>query len=113
LYYGEIALIYRIDEKGLEQNGRYEYGPVCLEEPTETWTPPLGAGEVIAERIPWKLLEWHEQVVMRSAAWWEKTKPFVDAFWLDVERARVDASFLDEHLKKKVIEEEKCLIRLL
>jgi YqaJ-like viral recombinase domain len=112
LYYGEIALIHTIDEQGLEQNGRYEYGPVSIEEQYEMWQPPLGQGEVITERIPWKLLEWHEQVVMRSATWWEKTKPFVDAFWQDVERARVDASFLDEHLKKKIIPEEVCLIKI-
>jgi putative phage-type endonuclease len=111
LYYGEIALIHRIDEQGLEQDGRYEYGPVSVE-PAELWMPVLGPGEVITERVPWKLLEWHEQVTMRSATWWDTTKPFVDAFWLDVERARTDSSFLDEHLKKKVVEEEKCLIRL-
>ena len=110
LYHGSIALIHRIDEQGLEQDARYEYGPVFLE--ATEWTPVLGPGEVITEQIPWKLLEWHEQVVMRSATWWPKTKPFVDAFWEDVEKARVDPSFLDEHVKKKVVEEERCLIKL-
>jgi len=95
----------------LEENGRYEYGPVSTTPETELWAPPLKPNETITERIPWKLLEWHEQLVVRSATWWPLTKPFVDAFWLDVERARVDASFLDEHLKKKVVE-EVCLIRL-
>ena len=112
LYYGEIALIHRIDEQGLEQDGRYEYGPVSVDRATEEWQPTLGPNEVITERVPWKLLEWHEQVTMRSATWWDTTKPFVDAFWLDVERARVDPSFLDEHLKKKEAVEEVCLIRL-
>jgi hypothetical protein len=112
LYYGEIALIHRIDEPGLEQAGRYEYGPVSVDPSVEPWMPPLGPGEIITERVPWKLLEWHEQVTMRSATWWDTTRPFVDAFWSDVERARVDPSFLDEHLKKKEAPEEVCLIRL-
>ena len=111
LYYGTIVLIHTLNELGLEENGRYEYGPVSITPETELWTPPLRSNEVITERIPWKLLEWHEQLVVRSTTWWPLTKPFVDAFWLDVERARVDASFLDEHLKKKVVE-EVCLIRL-
>jgi len=110
LFYGEVVLIHTLNDLGLEENGRYEYGPVS-ETPTSPWSPPLGPKEVITERIPWKLLEWHEQVVMRSATWWPKTQPFVEAFWTDVERARVDASFLDEHLKKKVVE-EVCMIRL-
>jgi len=112
LYYGEIALIHTLNELGLEENGRYEYGPVFEEPSTETWMPPLKSNEIITERIPWKLLEWHEQVVIRSPTWWPKTEPFVNAFWLDVERARVDPSFLAEHLKKKVVEEDTCLIRL-
>jgi len=112
LYYGDITLIHRIDEQGLEQDGRYEYGPVSVDPSAELWMPTLGPGEVITERIPWKLLEWHEQVTMRSATWWDTTKPFVDAFWSDVERARVDPSFLDEHLKKKEAPEEVCLIKL-
>jgi putative phage-type endonuclease len=112
LFHGDVILIHTLNELGLEENGRYEYGPVSEEPPTEAWMPPLKPNEVITERIPWKLLEWHEQVVVRSATWWPKTEPFVEAFWLDVERARLDPSFLDEHLKKKVVEEEKCMIRL-
>jgi hypothetical protein len=38
-------------------------------------------------------------------------KPSIDTFWADVDRARQDPSFLDEHLKKKVVA-EVCLIKL-
>ena len=106
LYHGTIALIHTLNDVGLEENGRYEYGPVN----TDDWTPVLGPNEVITERVPWKLLEWHEQVILRSPSWWPSVKPFVDAFWTDVDRARQDSSFLDGHLKKKV-QESVCLIK--
>jgi len=63
------------------------------------------------ERVPWTLTEWHEQVVAQSEGWWLTAKPLMEAFWVDVERAKVDATFLEEHLKKKE-KEDKCLIRL-
>ena len=110
LYYGTIALIHTLNEVGLEENGRYEYGPVSETPSTDLWTPPLQPNEVLTERIPWKLLEWHEQVVLRSPTWWSSVKPPIDAFWTDVDRARQDPSFLDEHLKKPV--NQTCLIRL-
>jgi hypothetical protein len=110
LYYGTIALIHILNEIGLEENGRYEYGPVSETPSTEQWTPPLGPKEVLTERIPWKLLGWHEQVILRSPTWWSSVKPPIEAFWADVDRARKDPSFLDEHLKKPTT--EACLIRL-
>jgi hypothetical protein len=106
LFHGMIALIHTLNDLGLEENGRYDYGPVNADD----WTPTLGPNEVLTEQIPWKLLEWHEQVILRSPTWWPSTKPFINAFWTDVERARVDSSFLDEHLKKKV-QESVCLIK--
>ena len=106
-FYGEILLVQttRVDGTTAE---RYEYGPVCKEE-VVGWTPPLGPTDAILERIPWSLYRWDEQVVTASEAWWSSTKPVIDAFWTDVERARIDASFLEEHLKKR---EPKCGIRL-
>ena len=111
LLFGQIALIYTVDADGLDQNGRYEFGSVAITAEAAHFEPVLGTNERLAERIPWKLLEWHEQQVLCSEAWWQTAKPIMDAFWIDVARARVDASFLDEHLKKRG-EEEKCLIRL-
>jgi len=67
----------------------------------------------VLETVPWSLTGWHEQQVILSDAWWATAKPAMDAFWEDVEKARVDSSFLDEHLKKKEKAEEVCLIRLL
>jgi putative phage-type endonuclease len=110
LLFGQIALIYTVDSQGLDQQGRYEYGPVATE--PRPFAPVLKANERMAELIPWKLLEWHEQQVVRSEVWWQTTKPLMDAFWDDVAKAKVDPSFLDEHLKKKAVEEEKCMIRL-
>jgi putative phage-type endonuclease len=107
LYYGTISLIHTLNDAGLEENGRYEYGPVN----TDDWMPVLGPKEVITERIPWKLLEWHEQIILRSPSWWPSVKPVIDTFWTDVDRARQDPSFLDEHLKKKAAAEEVCLIK--
>jgi len=106
-FHGEILLIRTTQADGVTSE-RYEYGPV-----TETvevgWTPSLSPLDEIMERIPWTLYRWDEQVVSVSEAWWTTTKPLMDAFWVDVERARIDASFLDEHLKKR---EPKCSIRL-
>jgi len=92
---------------------RYEYGPVQEMEDTTTFMPPLQEGEHVLETVPWSLTGWHEQQVILSDAWWATAKPAMDAFWEDVEKARVDPSFLDEHLKKKEKAEEVCLIRLL
>jgi hypothetical protein len=101
-FQGEILLI-----QDAEGHARYEYGPVNQ----SPYNPPLKADETLLERIPWTLAEWHEQVVAQSESWWQTTKPLMDAFWIDVDRARIDPSFLEEHLKKKE-KEDKCLIKL-
>jgi putative phage-type endonuclease len=101
-FQGEILLI-----QNAEGYCRYEYGPVNQ----IPFTLSLKPEETLIERIPWTLTEWHEQVVAQSESWWQTTKPLMDAFWIDVERARIDPSFLEEHLKKKE-KEDKCLIRL-
>jgi len=90
-----------------EGYSHYEYGPVNQ----IPYTLSLKPDETLKERIPWTLTEWHDQVVAQSESWWQTTKPLMDAFWTDVERAKMDPSFLEEHLKKKE-KEDKCLIRL-
>jgi len=102
-FQGEILLIHN-EETGT----RYEYGEVNQIPFEPTSLSPL---DTIVERIPWTLTEWHEQVVAQSEGWWLTAKPLMEAFWVDVERAKVDATFLEEHLKKKE-KEDKCLIRL-
>ena len=101
-FQGEILLV-----QDAEGYSRYEYGPVNQ----IPFDLPLKLEETLVERIPWTLTEWHEQVVAQSESWWQTTKPLMNAFWTDVERARIDPSFLEEHLKKKE-KEDKCLIRL-
>jgi len=101
-FFGEILLVH--DEEG---HARYEYGDVNK----VSFEPTLPITDTIIERIPWSLKEWHEQVVAQSEGWWLQAKPLIDAFWIDVERAKIDDSFLQEHLKKKE-KEDKCLIRL-
>jgi len=101
-FQGEILLV-----QDAEGYSRYEYGPVNQ----IPFDLPLKLEETLIERIPWTLTEWHEQVVAQSESWWQTTKPLMNAFWTDVERARIDPSFLEEHLKKKE-KEDKCLIRL-
>jgi len=102
-FQGEILLIHN-EETG----ARYEYGEVNQIPFEPTSLSPL---DTIMERVPWTLTEWHEQVVAQSEGWWLTAKPLMEAFWVDVERAKVDATFLEEHLKKKE-KEDKCLIRL-
>uniref|UniRef100_A0A6C0K2P0 YqaJ viral recombinase domain-containing protein n=1 Tax=viral metagenome TaxID=1070528 RepID=A0A6C0K2P0_9ZZZZ len=109
LLFGQIALIYTVDKQGLDQNGRYEYGSVTTE--PQSFEPVLKENERIAEMIPWKLLEWHEQQVVRSEPWWQTAIVAMASFWDDVAKAKVDPSFLNEHVKKKT-EPDVCLIRL-
>lgn len=109
LLFGSIALIYTVDSQGLDQNGRYEYSSVTTD--PQPFEPILQDNERVAEMIPWKLLEWHEQQVVRSEAWWQAAVVAMAAFWDDVAKAKVDPSFLDEHLKKKT-EPDVCLIKL-
>jgi len=98
-FHGEILLVQSAEDGA----SRYEYGPVQI----GTDFTPFEYPGVILERIPWRLLEWHEQIVVASESWWTTTKPIMDAFWVDVERAKVDSSFLDIYKKNEV-----CLIRI-
>jgi hypothetical protein len=79
LYTGEIALIYDKDTTSM----RYEYGPV-----NEEVVPCLQKNEMLLERIPWSVYSWQEQVVLQNPDWWSGIKPAIDAFWLDVEKAK-------------------------
>lgn len=69
-FQGEILLIHN-EETG----ARYEYGEVNR----IPFEPSLSPLDTIIERVPWLLVEWHEQVVAQSEVWWETTKPLMDA----------------------------------
>lgn len=100
LYRGEILLVQKniVTEDGsFAALFRYEYSPV--NPPGGIWLPNLKAeeGEFVAERSPWSVSSWHEQVVVAAPGWWEAAKPHVDRFWEDVEKAKADPTYLREH----------------
>ena len=103
LYSGFIALVFcrntvaaapaamEVDQEPQEEQrligGRFEYrySPLHV---TEEWEPMLAEGEEVVERIPWRLMKWSEQLVVRKEEWWEALQPVLRAFWEDVERAK-------------------------
>lgn len=84
LYSGWIALV-RYAEPIQQQAFRYEYSPV--NEP-ENWTPKIKEEEEVVEMIPWRLVQWSEQLVTRNENWWASLQPILATFWSDVEKAK-------------------------
>ena len=76
-------------EQGQEQlvGGRFEYhySPLHV---THEWEPMLSEGEEMVEKIPWRLMKWSEQLVIRKEEWWDALQPMLRSFWEDVERAK-------------------------
>ena len=102
---GEILLIQTA--AGDSHTERYEYGPVNGKAEVN-----LTPNETLLERIPWTLYRWSDQLVPKDPTWWPALKPAVDAFWVDVEKARVDPSFLAPLLAPIKKKEEACAIQL-
>lgn len=86
-YSGFIALVFIRNPACPDASGRfdYRYSPVHA---TQEWEPMLEENEEIVERIPWRLMKWSEQLVVRSEEWWVSLQPALTAFWEDVERAK-------------------------
>ncbi len=63
----------------------YRYSPLHV---TQEWEPMLSEGEEMVEKIPWRLMKWSEQLVVRKEEWWDALQPMLRAFWEDVERAK-------------------------
>jgi len=103
--WGEILLIQT--SVGDSHTERYEYGPVNGK---AVWAPSVN--ETLLETIPWTLYRWSDQLVPQDPTWWPALKPMVDAFWADVERARIDPSFLAPLLAPLKKKEEACAIQL-
>jgi len=103
--WGEILLIQTA--AGDSHTDRYEYGPVNDKAPVA-----LSLNETLLETIPWTLYRWSDQLVAKDPAWWPALKPTVDAFWVDVEKARTDPSFLAPLLAPIKKKEEACAIQL-
>ena len=81
---GIIALVQR---SALVDNQEYYYiyGPIN----DNSWAPTnIPETDEIRELIPWRLIQWSEQNVLRSESWWDTIKPIIDEFWIDVERAK-------------------------
>jgi hypothetical protein len=53
-------------------------------------------GEEVVERIPWRLMRWSEQLIVRNEEWWEALQPALRTFWEDVARAKQGEFVLPE-----------------
>jgi len=83
LYDGFIAVVRYEEPKGC-QEFYYVYSPLHARE----WTPTIQEGEEIIEITPWRLYQWGEQVVTRNEEWWSALQPVMEAFWMDVDKAK-------------------------
>jgi putative phage-type endonuclease len=107
LYNGYIAVIRYAEMKG-DQEFYYVYSPVNVD---SAWIPDIQEDEEIVEITPWRLLEWHEQIVTRSDEWWESLKPIINNFWEDVEKAKRGEFVVPESTRAaKKPRDEKCMI---
>jgi putative phage-type endonuclease len=105
LYNGNIALIrYNIPKN--DQEYYYVYSPINDIE----WRPSVPDGDDIIEIIPWCLMQWSEQVVMRNEEWWKSLQPVIENFWNDVEKAKNGEFVVPESTRKIKPKEEKCII---
>jgi putative phage-type endonuclease len=91
----------------------YRYSPLCV---SGDWTPMVEETEEVLEIIPWRLMKWHEQVVVRSEEWWTALQPVLRTFWEDVARAKRGEFVVPESSrpskKAKTIPDQKCLITI-
>jgi len=99
LYNGFLAVVRYKEIK--DQEYYYMYSPVNI----ETWTP-ITEDEIV-EIVPWKLVQWGEQIVKRSDEWWESIVPMMNTFWEDVEKAKRGEFVVPESTRKK---KEECKI---
>jgi|LauGreDrversion4_2_1035121.scaffolds.fasta_scaffold25537_4 hypothetical protein len=86
-YSGFIALLFLRDQQIEDSPGRFEYrySPVNAD---YDWLPMLDVNEEIVEMIPWRLMKWSEQLVVRNEEWWISLQGTLKTFWEDVERAK-------------------------
>lgn len=107
LYNGYIGLIRYAEMRG-DQEFYYVYSPVNAD---SEWKPEINEDEEVIEIIPWRLIQWSEQVITRSEEWWTSIKPVIDTFWEDVEKAKRGEFVVPESTRAaKKPKEEKCMI---
>lgn len=105
-YVGYVALIRYSEIRG-DQEFYYIYSPVNAD---NDWKPEFKEDEEIVEIIPWRLIQWSEQIVTRSEEWWIGIKPIIDIFWEDVEKAKRGEFVIPESTRLKKPKEDKCMI---
>jgi putative phage-type endonuclease len=107
LFNGYVALIRYPERKG-DNEFYYMYSPVNV---APDWQPEIKEDEELVEIIPWRLIQWHEQLVTRSEEWWASIKPVIDQFWEDVEKAKRGEFVVPESTRTaKKPKDEKCMI---
>jgi hypothetical protein len=108
LYNGKIAVV-RYEEIFNNQEFYYVYSPVNC---SSNWNPDIKENEEIVEWIPWSLLTWSEQLVLRNEDWWNSLQPIINTFWEDVEKAKQGDFTIPESTRApKKPKIEKCLIQ--
>jgi hypothetical protein len=104
LYNGYIAVI-RYEEPKNGQDFYYAYSPL---NPEEGWVPK----EEVVEIIPWRLVQWGEQVVQKNEEWWSSLQPMLQTFWEDVEKAKQgNFTVPDSTRAPKKAKTEACIIQ--
>jgi hypothetical protein len=107
IYCGYVALVRYEQMKG-DNEFYYIYSPVNA---GDDWKPEVKEKEDIMEIVPWRLMQWSEQVVTRSEEWWVSMKPVLDTFWEDVEKAKRGEFVVPESTRPaKKPKEDKCMI---
>jgi hypothetical protein len=86
---------------------KYVYGPIGEMD----WVPELGLNEQTLETSVWIRQGWHHEIVHRDEAWFASMKLKIDAFWEDVERARIGEFVLPESTRKRKEKVIECLIQ--
>ena len=106
-FHGYIALIRYAESRGI-QDFYYVYSPIQAH---ADWQPEHAEEENIVEIIPWRLMRWSEQQVVRKEEWWQSLQPFIHAFWEDVEKAkRGEFTLPDSTRTSKRARENTCQI---
>jgi hypothetical protein len=106
MYSGYIAVI-RYEEPKNGQDFYYAYSPL---NPEEGWEP--STKEEVVEIIPWRLVQWEEQVVLRNEEWWASLQPMLQTFWEDVEKAKQgNFTVPDSTRAPKKAKTEACMIQ--
>jgi YqaJ-like viral recombinase domain len=108
IYNGRIAVV-RYNEIKDNQEFYYVYGPVNC---SVDWNPVIPEDDEIVEWIPWSLITWSEQLVLRNEDWWNTLQPTIERFWEDVEKAKKGDFTVPESTRaSKKPKIEKCLIQ--